>query len=324
MKQYDAVALGECLIDFVSTPEENSLRLTGNAGGAPANMLAMMAKLQRRTALISKVGEDAFGAFLCEQVAKTGVEAGYMLRDPHSPTTLAIVQLDAAGNRSFSFYRDRTADLMLREDELPLRLLENTRVFHFGSLSLTAEPARNATLQAVRHARGAGALISFDPNLREPLWPDLDQARAMIRTGLALADYVKMSGEELTFLTGESDLRKGAERLCREYPFRLLAVTLGPGGCIYVTDGGLQQQPTFDTPCVDTTGAGDASWGAALSWLLQQPAAPGELSAEAVRSLMDFANAAGSLATTKQGAIPAMPGRQQIEQCIRTIPRLLR
>lgn len=324
MKEYDVVAIGECLVDVVCTRQKQKLQMEGNPGGAPANVLAIMAKLGHRTALVSKVGADAFGTFLRDQVAQAGVEVDSVVQDEYHPTTLAIVQLDDTGNRSFNFYRDRTADVMLNADELPVHKLQNTKILHFGSLSLTTEPARSATLRAVELARQAGALISYDPNLRPALWANLKEAKDMIALGMQQADLIKVSQEEVEFLTGQADAAQGAKQLYATYHPALLAVTLGPGGCIYVTDGGAQQQPTFDTPCVDTTGAGDASWGAALSWLLQQPAAPAELSAEAVRSLMDFANAAGSLATTKQGAIPAMPGRQEIEQCIRTMPRLLR
>ena len=324
MKEYDVVAIGECLVDVVCTQQGNKLQMEGNAGGAPANVLAILAKLGHRTALISKVGADAFGAFLREQVAQAGVDADSVLQDADHPTTLAIVQLDSTGNRSFNFYRDRTADVMLASDELPVSKLQNTKILHFGSLSLTTEPARSATLRAIELARQAGALISYDPNLRPALWANLKEAKDMILLGMQQADLIKVSEEEVEFLTGQADAVQGAKRLYEEYHPALLAVTMGPSGCIYVTGSGLQQQPTFDTPCVDTTGAGDASWGAALSWLLQQPAAAGELSQKAVGSLMDFANAAGSLATTKQGAIPAMPSRQEIEQCIRTMPRLLR
>ncbi len=324
MKEYDVVAIGECLVDIVCTRQGDKLQMEGNPGGAPANVLAIMAKLGHRTALVSKVGVDAFGTFLRNQVERAGVEVDSVVRDEYHPTTLAIVQLDDTGNRSFNFYRDRTADVMLTADELPVHKLQNTKILHFGSLSLTTEPARSATLRAVELAQQAGALISYDPNLRPALWADLEEAKNMIALGMQQADLIKVSQEEVEFLTGQADAVQGAKQLYAIYHPALLAVTLGPGGCIYVTERGFQQQPTFDTPCVDTTGAGDASWGAALSWLLQQPAAPGELSAEAVRSLMNFANAAGSLATTKQGAIPAMPGRQQIEQCILTVPRLLR
>ena len=324
MKEYDVVAIGECLVDVVCTRQGDKLQMEGNPGGAPANVLAIMAKLGHRTALVSKVGADDFGTFLCDQVAQAGVETDSVEQDARYPTTLAIVQLDDTGNRSFNFYRDRTADVMLEISELPVKKLQNTKILHFGSLSLTTEPARSATLRAVEAARQAGALISYDPNLRPALWANLEEAKEMIALGMKQADLIKVSQEEVEFLTGQEGALQGATQLYEIYHPALLAVTLGPAGCIYVTDAGVQQQPTFDTPCVDTTGAGDASWGAALSWLLQQPAAPGELSAEAVRNMMDFANAAGSLATTKQGAIPAMPSRQEIERCIRTMPRLLR
>ncbi|HNW86116.1 MAG TPA: carbohydrate kinase [Candidatus Limiplasma sp.] len=323
MKPYDVVAIGECLIDFVCTRGEGKLAMEGNAGGAPANVLAMAAKLGHRTAMISKVGADAFGAFLCEQLASAGIDSDYLLRDADHPTTLAIVQLDKAGNRSFSFYRDRTADVMLRADELPVQLLQSAGILHFGSLSLTAEPVRSATFEAIRIAKDAGAVISYDPNLRPPLWPNLEEARAMLCAGLARADLVKMSEEELQFISGETDLQAGIRKLNREYSLQLLAVTLGERGCLYSVNGQTYASPAFDTHCVDTTGAGDASWGAALSWMMERRCVPKTMTESDVYTLMDFANAAGSLATTRMGAIPAMPDRDTMEACIRTTPRLL-
>ena len=324
MKRYDVIALGESLIDFVCAQENGSLKMTGNPGGAPANVLAMLARLGHKTALVSKVGRDAFGGFLRAEFAKAGIDTGYLLSDPQHPTTLAIVQLDAAGNRSFSFYRDRTADVMLSEQELPFAALADTEILHFGSLSLTAEPARSATFAAVRAARAAGALISYDPNLRPPLWRDLDEARALLRRGLEEADLVKISEEEVEFLTGAKEVHQGARLLCGESRATLLAVTRGAGGTLFCS-GGLQAEAnTFDTACVDTTGAGDASWGAALAWLLEHGAARRALSAAELAEIMDFANGAGSLATTRYGAIPAMPERAEILECIAKTPRLAR
>lgn len=319
---YDVIALGECLVDFVCTEAAGKLHLEGNPGGAPANVLAIAAKLGRSTALVSKVGADHFGAFLRGHVAAAGIGTQYLLQDPLHPTTLAIVRLDEAGNRDFTFYRDRTADVMLAPEDLPLDAICAARVLHFGSLSLTCEPARAATLAAVRAARDAGVTISYDPNLRPPLWPGLDAARTQLLAGLALADLVKVSEEELVFLTGEPALDAGAGMLFNRFPLRLLAVTRGPQGGVLYTRAASVGAPTFDTPCVDTTGAGDAFWGAALTWLLEQGRAVEALTKADLAALLDFANAAGSLATTKRGAIPAMPAREEIARCIATVPRL--
>ena len=322
MSQYDIVGLGECLIDVICKTDASGLVMEGNAGGAPANMLAMASRLGLKTALISQVGADGFGSFLQEQIAKAGIDTSGMLVSHNYPTTLAMVQLDETGNRSFGFYRTKTADVMLECEDLPCDLLQNTRMLHFGSLSLTTEPVRSATFAALELARNAGALISYDPNLRLVLWESLSQAKQMILQGMTYADYVKVSEEELEFLTDCKDVQSGALQLYEAYHMPLLAVTCGSKGCVYCIDGVCYTGATFDTACIDTTGAGDASWGAAMCWLLEHDFRLHELSAESIVSWMDFANAAGSLATTKKGAIPAMPTRAEILQCIQNVSKL--
>ncbi len=322
-QQYDIIAIGECLVDFVCTQADGKLYMEGNPGGAPINVLAMAAKLGSSTAMVSKVGHDRFGAFLYDHIKAANVDTGYVLQSKSHATTLAIVQLDATGNRSFTFYRDRTADVMLRADELPLKEICNARILHFGSVSLTCEPSRTATLKAVTAAKQAGARISYDPNLRPPLWDSLETARSEILAGLELADLVKVSEEELVFLTNNQNLKSAAEQLFHAYPMQLLAVTLGPKGCFCLTEAGSFSSDTFNAPCVDTTGAGDAFWGAALAWLLKDNRKSENLNAEQMNRLLDFANAAGSLTTTKKGAIPAMPDKEEIEACIAGTPRLI-
>lgn len=318
--RYDIVALGECLVDMVCTETGGTLHLEGNPGGAPANVLAMAARLGRKTALVSRVGKDSFGDFLRRHIEAAGITARYVAQDASHPTTLAIVRLDASGNRSFSFYRDRTADVMLDREDIPAETVAGAGVLHFGSLSLVCEPVCSATLDAVAAARKAGVCISYDPNWRPPLWSSQEKAAEMMGRGMELADLVKVSEEELLFLTGEKELDKGVDALLARYPMRLLAVTRGPDGCLLCTRTLRVAVPTFDTECVDTTGAGDAFWGATLAWLLEQGMQPEQLDEAAVRQLADFANAAGSLVTTRKGAIPAMPTREQIETCIRTVP----
>ncbi|MFA9380097.1 MAG: carbohydrate kinase [Acetanaerobacterium sp.] len=318
----DIIGIGECLIDFVTDERDGVLHLTGNPGGAPANVLAMATRLGLSTAMIAKVGDDRFGQFLRRHITAAGVDDAHLIATGEYPTTLAMVSLDEQGNRSFSFYRGQTADVMLRADELPLDTIEHSRVLHFGSVSLTHQPSRDATFAAVRHAREHGAIISYDPNLRRPLWAALSEAKCEIEKGLALSDVVKLSEEELFFLTGTDSLEAGIEALYARYPLQLLAVTLGPDGCILRTQNGVYRSRTFDVPCVDTTGAGDAFWGACLAWLLLQDKPASELSEPEITALMDFANAAGSLATTKKGAIPAMPTGEEIRDCIRDIPRV--
>lgn len=322
-QQYDVIAIGECLVDFVCTQADGKLYMEGNPGGAPMNVLAMAAHLGFSTAMVSKVGRDHFGDFLHDHIKAAKVDAKYVLQSKGEATTLAIVQLDAAGNRSFTFYRDRTADVMLQADELPLKEISNARILHFGSVSLTCEPSRTATLKAVTAAKQAGACISYDPNLRPPLWDSMELARSEILAGLELADLVKLSDDELVFLTDNQNLTSAAEQLFHAYPMRMLAVTMGPKGCFCLTKSGVFSSYTFDTPCVDTTGAGDAFWGAALACLLKNNWEPENLNTAQMAELLDFANAAGSLTTTKKGAIPAMPDKAEIEACISGIPRLI-
>ncbi len=321
---FDIVAVGEILVDFVSREngDGRKLLLEGNPGGAPANVLAAAAKLGRRTALIGKVGADGFGPFLTREIQAAGVDTRGVVTDRKHPTTLAMVTLDATGNRSFGFYRSRTADVMLCPEDLDLELIRAGRIFHFGAVTLAAEPARSATFAAARYAKSKGVAVSYDPNLRPPLWEDMEEARQVIAEGMALADIAKVSDEELFFLEGEGELEAQARALAARCGLKLLIVTMGPRGCLCVRGGETWDARTFDTPCVDTTGAGDAFWGATLSQLLELEKGPEELTAEEIASLMDFSNAAGSLATTKRGAIPAMPDRAAILDCIASVPRL--
>lgn len=312
MKQYDIVALGECLVDLVCTEQDGKILMEGNTGGAPANVLAMAAKLGKQTALISKVGQDNFGPFLCGHVAQAGIDTDYIVMDEKHPTTLAIVKLDETGNRSFSFYRDRSADVMLSVEELPVEAIQNTRVMQFGSLSLVCDPVRTATFAALQQAKEAGAQIAYDPNWRPPLWPSQEAGCAMMRRGLEYADYVKVSDEEIVLLTGETDFAAGAKKLLAAYPLQFLAVTMGPEGSLVFNRTASAYAPAYRIDCVDTTGAGDAFWGAALTYILEGAKPVDAYSAQELRALADFANAAGSLASTKKGAIPAMPSRKEI------------
>lgn len=319
---YDIVAVGECLVDFIGSPSQSGkLCMEGNAGGAPANVLACASRLGLRTALISKLGEDGFGRFLLQELEKTGIDIRYMAVTPDYPTTIAVVTLDETGNRSFGFYRSQTADIMLRKAEINFPVLGSSRVFHFGSVSMTAQPAREATLAAAAYAKEHGVLVSFDPNLREVLWQDKETARTVILQGMAYADVVKVSGEELAFLSGKADVDAGLEMLAQEFHPKLLVATLGPQGCVCRCRAGRFASLAYDVPCVDTTGAGDAFWGAALFGILNAGKGIDDFMPEEVRSLLDFANACGSLTTMHKGAIPAMPSREEIYTCMRHTPR---
>ena len=323
MKQYDILALGECLVDLVCSEADGKILMEGNPGGAPANVLAMAAKLGKRTALISKVGQDNFGPFLCGHVAAAGIDTDYIVMDREHPTTLAIVKLDETGNRSFSFYRDRSADVMLSEEELPEEAIASAKVLQFGSLSLVCDPVRSATFAALKLAKEAGVKVSYDPNWRPPLWLSEEAGRTMMLKGMEYADYVKVSDEEVALLTGESDLEKGAAKLLAEYSMEFLAVTMGPAGSMVFNRKASAFAPAYKIDCVDTTGAGDAFWGAALTYILEGSKAIAEYSADELRALADFANAGGSLVSTKKGAIPAMPSREAMLAAVESGERIL-
>jgi fructokinase len=313
--KYDVVALGELLIDFTpsGTNGAGMALFARNPGGAPANVLAMAAKLGKRTALIAKVGDDDFGSFLIDSVRGAGIDARGVVKTREAPTTLAFVQLRENGERSFSFYRKPGADICLRAEEAEPELLAGCGIFHFGSVSLTAEPGRSATLEAAKAAKAAGAVISFDPNYRPPLWERETDAKKEILTALKLADLIKVSGEEMTLLTGETEPAAGAGALAA-YGAAAVVVTLGPEGAYYYTESAKGTVPVRSVPAADTTGCGDAFWGALLSRLSGRTLAGiHTMTGEEWRSAVAFANAAGALTATKKGAIPAMPELRDIE-----------
>ncbi len=311
----DVTALGELLIDFTPAGLSNQGNpiFEQNPGGAPANVLAALAKLGCQTAFIGKVGTDQFGQFLKKTLDDVGVSThGLVMTDSYN-TTLAFVHLSSTGDRSFSFYRDPGADLMLEPAELSYQLIEDCQIFHFGSVSMTAEPAYSATMAAVKHAKEQHKLISYDPNLRLRLWKSPEAAKAGILSAMPLADLVKISEEELIFLTGESDLAKGAQFLIDHYGLKLVLITLGPGGAFAYNQNGSAHRPTYKVKVVDTTGAGDAFTGGFLFKLVKSGKMPGELTPADLEEFLDFGNAVGSIATTRKGAIPALPDLAAIE-----------
>ncbi len=315
MARFDIVSLGESLLDFVAqkSKDAGTLEMLGNAGGAPANVMAAAARLGRRTAYISRVGADPFGEFFLARMEAAGVDVSGVVKGPE-PTTLAMVALDKQGDRSFRFYRSGTADVMLAEEEVDMERVENARVFHFGTLSMVADPVRTATLAAAQKAAGAGVAVSFDPNYRPGLWPDENTALAAMEEGIRLADYVKVSEEEALMLTGEKDPEKAALQLMTQYELDFVAVTLGPRGCVGLSPKARVRMPAYDLPTVDTTGAGDAFWGAALHRLLGHRGSG--LDEKSMAELLKYAGAAGSLATTRYGAIPALPDEAEILRCV--------
>ncbi len=312
---YDVVALGELLIDFapVSTDESGYPTIKAQPGGAPGNFLAALQKYGCSTALIGKVGADSFGKLLVGTMTEKGIATRGILSDPTVFTTLAFVTLDATGNREFSFARKPGADTCLTAEELPYDLLDECSVFHFGTLSLTSEPARTATQKAVAYAKEHGKLISFDPNLRKPLWPSEEAAKEQIEWGLHQSDIVKISDEEIEFLWGLSP-EEGAQKLLKEYGVRLVYATLGPKGCHFANPNGCGEVASpSGIHVVDTTGAGDIFGGSAMSRFLRLGKAPEDLTVEEMRAVTRFACCAASLSTQTHGGINSVPEEAAVE-----------
>lgn len=314
----DVVALGELLIDFapVSVDEAGYPTLKAQPGGAPGNFLAALQAYGCSTAMLGKVGDDGFGALLRRTLEERGIETSGILVDPGVFTTMAFVTLDAEGNRSFSFARKPGADTSLCKEELELSLIDECKVFHFGTLSLTDEPARGATAAAVEYAKKQGKLISFDPNLRKPLWPSDAAAKEQMEWGLHQADIVKISDEEIEFLWGLS-AQDGAKKLLSEYGVQLVYATLGPKGCYAATQNASAEVASpGGIHVVDTTGAGDIFGGSAMSRFLRLNKAPGELTAAELAAVTRFACCAASLSTQTHGGITSIVPEQRVLEIV--------
>lgn len=314
-KRFDVVALGELLIDFTESgiSSQGNLFFEANPGGAPCNVLAMLKKLGRRCAFVGKTGDDLFGHQLRAAAEEAGICMDYLLMDREVGTTLAFVRTAANGERDFSFYRNPGADMMLTEEELPEAVIADSRIFHFGSLSMTHEKVRAATRKAISCAKAGGSRISFDPNLRPPLWKDLAEAREQIAYGLSQCDILKISDNELEFMTGETDFDRGAAILREKYPgIRLLNVTAGAEGSYSYYGRERVFQPAFRLGgTIETTGAGDTFCACVLNFVLEYGL--DGLTAEDLSAMLRFANAAAYLVTTKKGALRSMPDREAVE-----------
>ena len=310
---YDVTAIGELLIDFATldTDESGYPIMAAKPGGAPGNYLATLAKYGMKTAFLGKVGADVFGKNLIVTMKKAGVETKGIVEDRTVFTTLAFVVFDKSGERSFSFARKPGADTCLRFDELDLSLIDGARVFHFGTLSLTDEPVRQATQKAVGYARASGKTITFDPNLRRPLWSSEEEAKRQILWGLGQADIVKISDEEVDFLWGV-DERKGAGLLLNDFGVKLAMITLGPNGSYIENRHGGVSSPCPPVNTIDTTGAGDIFGGSAVSRILKLGKKPEELTVRELQGIASFASAAASLSTEKMGGIPSIPSEEEV------------
>jgi len=316
-----AVCLGEALVDFLADVADVSLiecpGFRKAPGGAPANVAVGLTRLGVETAFLGKVGDDPFGHFLEQTFAAAGVDTSAIRFDAEARTGLAFVSLRADGEREFVFYRNPSADMRHRPDEIPDSVFVGCRVYHFGSISLIQEPSKGATLDALRRAREQGAFISFDPNLRPLLWPDLDHARREILAALPLADVVKVSEEEGEFLFGPGSPPEYATRLLAAGP-ALAAVTRGGNGSYLASALGSAEVAGFGVTAVDTTGAGDGFVAGLLSGVLER-GGPSGLDAQALRELGRWSNAVGALACLKKGAIPALPHRQAVEAFLQEV-----
>jgi len=303
------VCLGEVLIDLVATdasqPLERSSDFHMAPGGAPANVAVALARLGTPVAFIGKVGDDPFGRVLCETLAREGVDVRSVSTAPGARTALAFVGSDGSSGRRFVFYHSGMAYTLLEAGEVERSVIQGARIFHFGSVTLAAEPSRSATLTAARYARESGCLVSFDPNVRVEVWDSPRHARESIDQALTLVDVVKVSSDELDFLTGTSDATAACQSLRARGP-HLAVVTQGSDGCYYQTADASGYVPGVQVDTLDTLGAGDAFVAGLLSGLAAEPRG-------ALRETLRFANAVGAITTTRYGAIPSLPTRAQVD-----------
>lgn len=314
-KKYDVTALGELLIDFTENGRsgQGNPIFEANPGGAPCNVLAMAAKLGYHTAFIGKVGKDCFGEQLRETLKETGIGTEYLLTDEEVHTTLAIVHTLPDGDRDFSFYRNPGADMMLAEKEIPEEVIRSSRIFHFGTLSMTHTGVRAATKKAVTTAREAGCIVSFDPNLRPTLWSSLKEAREQALWGIEHCHILKISDDELTWLTEKEDLTEGAKWIQSRYRVPLIFVTMGKKGSrVYFKKNQVEAASFVRKDTIDTTGAGDTFWGCILAGILEKKMEM--LAKEELEEMLTFANSAASIITARKGALRVMPSRTEIQK----------
>ncbi len=311
---FHVTALGELLIDFTDagTSASGQKLFERNPGGAPANVLVALERLGLSTAFIGKVGQDMHGDFLRATLEANAINTDGLISDPDYFTTLAFVALSPDGERTFSFARKPGADTQLRTSELREDIISQSKVFHVGSLSLTNEPARSATIAALKVAKVAGCVMSYDPNYRASLWNGPEEAGVQMRSIIKYMDLIKISGEECALMTGETDPGVAAEVLINEGA-KVVCVTLDAEGALVATKDGSVVVPSFRVEAVDTTGAGDSFWGGFLAAFLDSKKAPEEVTLEDARSFARFGNAVASLCVRKRGAIPAMPTLPEVE-----------
>ena len=315
-KKYDVIALGELLIDFTMNgqSEQGNNMFEACPGGAPCNVLALLNKMGKKTAFIGKVGKDQFGALLRDTITEAGIDASNLMVDENVNTTLAFVHTFPDGDREFSFYRNPGADMMLTADEVNPEVVKDTKVFHFGTLSMTHEGVREATKKAVETAKANGCLVSFDPNLRPPLWSSLDLAKEQMEYGFGKCDILKISDNEIQFVSGKEDYDEGIAYLQETYNIPLILLTMGNDGSRAYYKGMRVERPGFSVKAIETTGAGDTFCGSSLNYLVDHDFE--NLTEEQLGEMLTFANAAAALVTTKKGAIKAMPVKEEVLELI--------
>ena len=314
MKKYDVTALGELLIDFTENglSSQGNILMEANPGGAPCNVLAMLSKLGKKTAFIGKVGDDYLGHHLASVAKNAGIEVGNLLFDKEVHTTLAFVHTFEDGDRDFSFYRNPGADMMLKESEINEEIIAASKLFHFGTLSMTNPEVKKATQKAVKIARDNNCLISFDPNLRPPLWQNLDDAKEAFDYGMKNCDILKISDNELLWFTGEKDFDNGISILKKKYNIPLILLSKGKeGSSAYYKDLKSDAPAFLDVPTIETTGAGDTFFACIINYILEHGLT--DLNQTQLLEMLNFANAAAAIITTRKGALKVMPEKNEIE-----------
>ena len=315
-KKYDVIALGELLIDFTMNgqSEQGNNMFEACPGRAPCNVLALLNKMGKKTAFIGKVGKDQFGTLLRDTITEAGIDASNLMVDENVNTTLAFVHTFPDGDREFSFYRNPGADMMLTADEVNPEVVKDTKVFHFGTLSMTDEPVKSATKKALAVAKEAGCMITFDPNLRPPLWKTLDEAKAQMEYGFENCDVLKISDNEIQFVSGKEDYDEGIKYLQEKYQIPLIFLTMGKEGSRAYYKNFRVEQPGFTVKAIETTGAGDTFCGCSINGVLKYGL--DNLDEAKLKEILTYANAGAALITMKKGAIRSMPEPENIKQLI--------
>lgn len=316
-KKFDVIAMGELLIDFTmnGTSEQGNNMFEACPGGAPCNVLALLNKMGKKTAFYGKVGKDQFGTLLRNTLDEVGIDTSHLLTDEEVNTTLAFVHTFPDGDREFSFYRNPGADMMLKSQEVAPEFIAEAKIFHFGTLSMTHDDVREATKKAVKAAKNNGLLVSFDPNLRPPLWSSLELAKEQMEYGFRKCDILKISDNEIQFVSGKEDYDEGIRYLQETYHIPLILLTMGKDGSRAYYKGMRVERAGFKCNTIETTGAGDTFGGSALNYILEHDFE--NLTEEQLGELLDFANAAAAIVTTRKGALRAMPEREEVEALIR-------